>query len=48
LLKLDNFVLTLHLAGWTSESADSATRIIASNINRVLHGEKPTTLVNPN
>lgn len=48
LLKLDNFVLTPHLAGWTSESADSATRIIASNINRVLHGEKPTTVVNSN
>lgn len=48
LLKLDNFVLTPHLAGWTSESADNATRIIASNINRVLHGEKPTTVVNSN
>jgi D-3-phosphoglycerate dehydrogenase len=48
LLKLDNFVLTPHLAGWTFESADTTTRIIASNINRVLHGEKPTTLVNPN
>ena len=47
LLKLDNFVSTPHLAGWTSESADTTTRIIASNINRVLHG-KPTTLVNPN
>jgi D-3-phosphoglycerate dehydrogenase len=48
LLKLDNFVLTPHLAGWTAESADNATRIIASNINRVLHGEKPTTIVNSN
>jgi D-3-phosphoglycerate dehydrogenase / 2-oxoglutarate reductase len=48
LLKLDNFVLTLHLAGWTSESADSATRIIASNINRALHGEKATTVENSN
>ena len=48
LLKLDNFLLTPHLAGWTSESADNATRIIASNINRVLHGEKPTTVVNSN
>ncbi|HEX2067078.1 MAG TPA: NAD(P)-dependent oxidoreductase [Nitrososphaeraceae archaeon] len=46
LLKLDNFVLTPHLAGWTSESADHATRIIASNINRILHGEKPSTVVN--
>jgi D-3-phosphoglycerate dehydrogenase / 2-oxoglutarate reductase len=45
LLKLDNFVLTPHLAGWTSESADHATTIIASNINRILHGEKPSIVV---
>jgi D-3-phosphoglycerate dehydrogenase / 2-oxoglutarate reductase len=48
LLKLDNFVLTPHIAGWTTESADTTTTIIASNINRVLHGEIPTTLVNSN
>jgi D-3-phosphoglycerate dehydrogenase / 2-oxoglutarate reductase len=48
LLKLDNFVLTPHIAGWTTESADTTTIIIASNINRVLHGEIPTTLVNSN
>jgi phosphoglycerate dehydrogenase-like enzyme len=46
LLKLDNFVLTPHLAGGTSESAGDATRIIASNINRILHGKKPSTVVN--
>jgi D-3-phosphoglycerate dehydrogenase / 2-oxoglutarate reductase len=45
LLKLDNFVLTPHIAGWTTESADTTTTIIASNINRVLHGETPMTLV---
>jgi D-3-phosphoglycerate dehydrogenase len=45
LLKLDNFVLTPHIAGWTTESADTTTTIIASNINRVLHGEMPMTLV---
>jgi D-3-phosphoglycerate dehydrogenase / 2-oxoglutarate reductase len=48
LLKLDNFVLTPHIAGWTTESADTTTTIIASNINRVLHDEIPTTLVNSN
>ncbi len=29
-----------------TESADDTTRIIASNINRILHGEKPSTVVN--
>jgi phosphoglycerate dehydrogenase-like enzyme len=45
LLKLDNFVLTPHITGWTTESADTPTTIISSNINRVLHGEIPMTLV---
>ena len=45
LLKLDNFVLTPHIAGWTTKSADNTTTIIASNINRVLHGEIPITLI---
>src|SRR5918995_6164543 len=33
LLKLDNFVLTPHLAGWTTESAKATTELIAANIN---------------
>jgi D-3-phosphoglycerate dehydrogenase len=45
-LKLDNFVLTPHIAGWTSESAEATTELIAENINIVLNlGELPTTLV---
>jgi D-3-phosphoglycerate dehydrogenase len=47
LLKLDNFVLTPHLAGWTTETVEAATRLITTNINRVLNlGEKPLTIVN--
>lgn len=46
LLQLDNFFLTPHIAGWTKESIDSTTRIIAANIRRVLEGSSPLTLVN--
>jgi D-3-phosphoglycerate dehydrogenase / 2-oxoglutarate reductase len=48
LLKLDNFILTPHIAGWTAEAAETTTSLIAANINRVLNFEKPTTLVNFN
>lgn len=45
-LSLDNFVLTPHLAGWTTETVEAATRLISTNINRVLNlGEKPLTIV---
>ena len=47
LLKLDNFILTPHIAGWTAEAAEATTSLIAANIDRVLNlREKPTTLVN--
>jgi D-3-phosphoglycerate dehydrogenase / 2-oxoglutarate reductase len=47
LLKLDNFILTPHIAGWTAEAAETTTSLIAANIDRVLNlREKPTTLVN--
>jgi D-3-phosphoglycerate dehydrogenase / 2-oxoglutarate reductase len=46
LLKLDNFVLTPHIAGWTSESAEAAARIIVTNIERISHGEIPVSAVN--
>ena len=46
LLKLDNFVLTPHMAGWTAEAAEATTSLIATNINRVLNlGEVPLTSV---
>ena len=46
LLKLDNFLLTPHIAGWTHEAIDSITDIIFINIERVLRGKLPLTLVN--
>jgi D-3-phosphoglycerate dehydrogenase len=46
LLKLDNFVLTPHIAGWTTEAAEATVRIIATNIERISHGEIPVTAVN--
>lgn len=46
LLKLDNFVLTPHIAGWTHEATDAITGIIKINIERMLHGQIPLTLVN--
>jgi D-3-phosphoglycerate dehydrogenase len=46
LLKLDNFVLTPHIAGWTIESAKATARIIVTNIERISQGEIPLTAVN--
>ncbi len=46
LLKLDNFLLTPHIAGWTHEAIDSITDIIFINIERVMRGQLPLTLVN--
>lgn len=45
LLKLENFVLTPHLAGWTYEAIDSITDIMFMNIDRMLRGQIPMTLV---
>ncbi len=36
LLKLQNFVLTPHIAGWTIESVDTIARIIATNLERFM------------
>jgi len=46
LLKLDNFVLTPHIAGWTTESAEATAKIITTNIDRISRGEVPVTAVN--
>lgn len=46
LLHLDNFLLTPHVAGWTSESVDTITNIILTNIVRISHGKAPLTIVN--
>lgn len=46
LLKLENFVLTPHLAGWTYEAIDSITDIMFMNIERIMRGQIPMTIVN--
>ncbi len=46
ILKLDNFILTPHVAGWTTEAIESITKIIAINIERVARGQVPLTIVN--
>jgi D-3-phosphoglycerate dehydrogenase / 2-oxoglutarate reductase len=45
LVYLDNFLLTPHLAGWTSKSVDTITNVILTNIVRILHGEVPLTII---
>jgi D-3-phosphoglycerate dehydrogenase / 2-oxoglutarate reductase len=46
LLKLDNFVLSPHIAGWTHESVDAIARIITTNIERISQAQVPLTIVN--
>jgi D-3-phosphoglycerate dehydrogenase len=46
LIKLDNFILTPHIAGWTTEAIDSIAKIITINIERVSRGQVPLTIVN--
>lgn len=49
LLKLDNFILTPHIAGWTAESVQAEAVIIAENLYRLKQGKVllPLTLANP-
>lgn len=46
LLQLDNFLMTPHIAGWTYEAIDSISDIIRINIERMMRGQIPLTLVN--
>ncbi len=46
LLRLNNFILTPHIAGWTSEAIESTVRIISNNILRTVNGQNPLTIVN--
>jgi D-3-phosphoglycerate dehydrogenase len=50
LLKLNNFELTPHIAGWTAESVRAESVIITENILRLKQGEEllPLTHVNLN
>src|SRR5205823_2293927 len=47
LLKLPNFILTPHIAGWTIESVDTIARIIPTNLERFAQAQIPLTVVNP-
>ena len=47
LLNLDNVVLSTHMAGVTREATRNAALQVTSEMLRVLRGEKPDTLVNP-
>jgi D-3-phosphoglycerate dehydrogenase len=47
LLNLDNVVLSTHMAGVTREATARASVQVTSEMLRVLRGEKPNVLVNP-
>jgi len=46
LLKLRNFILTQHIAGWTTQSVDAISRIIVTNIERLAQAQVPLTIIN--
>lgn len=46
MLRLDNFFLTPHIAGWSAESVDAVVKIIAANIEMVSQGKMPLTMIN--
>jgi D-3-phosphoglycerate dehydrogenase len=46
LLKLDNFIYTPHIAGWTLEAIELTTNIILNSIHKLQQGKKPHTVVN--
>lgn len=45
LLRLDNFVLTPHIARWTNEAVEATARIVSVNVARMSRGELPLTVV---
>ncbi len=47
LLGLDNFIATPHGAGYTQEALRAMGMVCAENVLRVLRGERPLHLVNP-
>ena len=46
-LALDNVILTPHLGGATIETIERYSKMIADDILRFLHGERPVNLANP-
>jgi len=47
LMRLENVILTPHIAGSTAEAMERAARTLANGIIAVLHDKKPDHLVNP-
>ena len=47
LFGLDNVVITPHMAGNTAESEVRATNFAMENIQRMLSGQEPESLVTP-
>lgn len=47
LLKLDNVVLTPHMAGQSREIPEHHSRIIMENLEMLFRGERPETICNP-
>ena len=47
LLRLDNAILSTHLAGLSAESLEAMSRIAAEETLRILAGEKPVNFCNP-
>ena len=47
LLNLDNVVVSSHVAGVTAEATHTATLQVTSEMLRVLRGERPHVLANP-
>jgi D-3-phosphoglycerate dehydrogenase / 2-oxoglutarate reductase len=46
-LELDNVTLTTHIAGTTAEALTNSPYILIQDINKLLAGEKPVFLLNP-
>jgi phosphogluconate 2-dehydrogenase len=47
LVLLDNVVLSPHLAALSVESMEERLSVIASNIGRVLNGQRPANIITP-
>lgn len=43
--ELSNVLMTPHVAGWTEGTVEARAKLIAENIRRVAHGERPVNLV---
>ena len=47
LVQLDNVILTPHIGGATVETIQRHSKMMADDILRFVHGDRPVNLVNP-